>query len=42
MFDSGVFKKVKRSELPSNVEIIDTTWAMMKKSSGTLCERVNV
>jgi hypothetical protein len=39
---SGVFKKVKRSELPSEVKIIDTTWAMKKKSSGTLCGRVNV
>jgi hypothetical protein len=29
--DSGVFKKVKRSELPSEVKIIDTTWAMKKE-----------
>ncbi len=42
MVDSGVFKKVKRCELPSKVKIIDTTQAMKKKSSGTLCGRVNV
>jgi hypothetical protein len=42
MVGSGVFKKVKRSELPSKVKIIDTTWAMKKKSSRTVHGRVNV
>ncbi len=42
MVDSGVFEKVKRSEFPSEVKIIDTAWTMKKKSSGTLCGRVNV
>jgi hypothetical protein len=36
------FEKVKRSELPSEVKTIDTTWAMKKESSGTVHGRVNV
>jgi hypothetical protein len=39
---SGVFEKVKFSEFPSEVKIIDTTWAMKKKSNGTLPGRINV
>ncbi len=42
MVDSGVFKKVKLSKLPDNVKVIDTTWAMKKKSNGTLCGRINI
>jgi hypothetical protein len=42
MVKSGVFEKVKRSEFPSDVKIIGTTWAMKKKSNGTLCRRLNV
>jgi hypothetical protein len=42
MIKSGVFKKVKLSELPSEVKIIDTTWAMKKRSNGTLNGRINV
>jgi hypothetical protein len=42
MVKSGVFEKVKLSELPSEVKIIDTTWAMKKKSNRTLCRRINV
>ncbi len=42
MVKSGVFEKVKLSELPHEVQIIDTTWAMKKKSNGTLCGRINV
>jgi hypothetical protein len=38
MVDSGVFKKVKRSELPSEVKIMATK----KKSSRTFSGRVNV
>jgi hypothetical protein len=36
MVDSGVFDKVKRSELPSEVKIIDTTRSMKMKNSGTV------
>ncbi len=36
MVQSGVFKRVKRSKLPSDVKVIDTVWAMKKKSSGKL------
>jgi hypothetical protein len=42
MIKSGVFEKVKLSELPMEVKFIDTTWAMKKKSNGTLCGRINV
>jgi hypothetical protein len=42
MVKSGVFEKVKHSELPSDVKIINTTWAMKKKSNRTLCARINV
>jgi hypothetical protein len=33
---------VKISELPKGIKLIDTTWAMKKKSLGTLRGRVNV
>ncbi len=39
---SVVFEKVKLSELPSEVKIIVTTWAMKKKSNRTLHGRINV
>ncbi len=42
MLNNGVFEPVKISELPKGIKLIDTTWAMKKKSSGTLRERVNV
>ena len=42
MIDSGVFKSMKLSKVPKGVKLIDTTWAMKKKSSGTLRGRVNV
>jgi hypothetical protein len=42
MIDSGVFEPVKLSKVPKGVKLIDTTWAMKKKSSGTLRGRVNV
>ncbi len=42
MIDSGVFKPVNLSKVPDGVKLIDTTWAMKKKSSGTLQGRVNV
>jgi hypothetical protein len=42
MVKSGVFEKVKLSELHSDVKVIDTTWAMKKKSNRTLRGRINV
>ena len=42
MIDSGVFEPVKMSKVPKGVKLIDTTWAMNKKSSGTLCGMDNV
>jgi hypothetical protein len=41
MVKSCVFEKVKLSELPNEVKIINTTWAMKKKSNGTLCGGIN-
>jgi hypothetical protein len=42
MIDSGVFEPAKLSKVPKGVKLIDTTWAMKKKSSGTRGGRVNV
>ncbi len=42
MVNSQVLKPVKISEVPNGVKLIDTTWAMKKKSSGTLQGRVHV
>jgi hypothetical protein len=42
MVESGVFEKVKLSKLPSDVKVIDTTWAMKKKSNQTLRGRINI
>ncbi len=42
MINNGVFEPVKISELPKGIKLIDTTWAMKKKSLGTLRGRVNV
>ena len=42
MIDSGVFEPMKLSKVSKEVKLIDTTWAMKKKSSGTLRGRVNV
>jgi hypothetical protein len=42
MIDSGVFKPVNLNKVPDFVKLIDTTWAMKKKSNGTLQGRVNV
>jgi hypothetical protein len=42
MVKSGVFEKVKLGKLPSDVKVIDTTWAMKKKGNGTLCGRINI
>ncbi len=33
MVKSGVFEKVKLSKLPSDVKIIDTTWAIKRKAT---------
>jgi hypothetical protein len=42
MINNGVFEPVKISELPKGIKLIDTTWAMKKKSLGALRGRVNV
>ncbi len=42
MINSGVFEPVNLSKVPDGVKLIDTTWVMKKKSSGTLPGRVNV
>jgi hypothetical protein len=42
MVKSDIFEKVKLSKLPSDVKVIDTTWAMKKKSNKTLCERNDI
>jgi hypothetical protein len=36
MVKSGVFEKVNLSKLLSDAKVIVTTWAMKKKSNGTL------
>ncbi len=42
MVESGVFEKVKLSELPNEAKIIHTTWAMKKKCNRTLRGRIIV
>jgi hypothetical protein len=42
MLDNGVFEPVNISKIPKGTKLIDTTWAMKKKSSGTLRGRINV
>jgi hypothetical protein len=42
MVHNKVFEPVSLSDLSKNKKVIDTTWAMKKKSSGILRERVNV
>jgi hypothetical protein len=42
MVKIGAFEKVKLSEFPSEVKIIDTTWAMKRKSNRTPCGTINV
>jgi hypothetical protein len=37
----GVFKEVKRQDVPAEVKIIDSTWACKKKGNGTLRGRLN-
>jgi hypothetical protein len=41
MVESGAFEKVKLSKLPSDVKVIDTTWAMKKKINQTFHGRIN-
>ena len=36
----GVFKEVKRSTLPIDVDAIDSTWVFKKKSRGLYCGRL--
>ena len=42
MVSNVVFEAFKMADLPKGTKVIDTTWAMKKKSSGTLRGRVNV
>ncbi len=42
MVHNKVFEPVSLSELSKNKKVIDTTWAMKKKSNKTLRGRVNV
>jgi hypothetical protein len=42
MVHNKVFEPVSLSDLSNNEKVIDTTWAMKKRSSGTLRGRVNV
>jgi hypothetical protein len=37
----GVFKLVKRNEVPSDAKILTSTWVMKKKSNGTFRARIN-
>ena len=37
-----VYKPVKRSSVPADAKIVDTTWAMKKKANGTYKARCNV
>ncbi len=36
MVDSGVFEPVKISKVPDGIKLIDTTWTMTNKNSGTI------
>jgi hypothetical protein len=42
MVKSKVFKTVLKSDLPPGTKIIDSVWAMKKKSNGTLHGRINL
>jgi hypothetical protein len=41
MIKNKVFKTVLKKDLPHGTKIIDSVWAMKKKSSGTLCGKLN-
>jgi hypothetical protein len=41
MVKCKVFKPVLIADLPQGTKIIDSVWAMKKKSNGTLCGRIN-
>ena len=41
MIDIGVFEPVKLSKVPKGVKLINTTWAMKKKSSVVLRGKVH-
>ncbi len=41
MVKSKVFETVLKPDLPPGTKIIDSVWAMKKKSNGTLCGRIN-
>lgn len=37
-----MYKSVQRTEVPKDVKVVDTTWAMKKKANGTYKARCNV
>jgi hypothetical protein len=41
MLAKKVFKVVLQKDLPSETKLIDSVWAMKKKSNGTLCGQMN-
>jgi hypothetical protein len=41
MVNCKVFKPVLKSDLPPGTKIIDSVWAMKKKSNGTLRGKIN-
>jgi hypothetical protein len=41
MIKNKVFETVLKKDLLPGTKIIDSVWAMKKKSSGTLCGRLN-
>ena len=41
MLNNKVFKTVRIDDLPPGMKVIDSVWAMKKKSTGVLCGRIN-
>ena len=40
MEDNGVFEVIPITQVPADVDVIDSTWAMKKKASGVYCARL--
>ena len=38
----GVFKAVKKGDVPKNAKFVSTTWAMKRKSNGVQRARLNM
>jgi hypothetical protein len=41
MLHNNVFEKVMIADLPPGTKLINSVWAMEKKSNGVLCGRIN-